>query len=60
MAKIAPEDKFSFLLISNSNLFSFHKHLSIDSYDANEPNIEIIRQRASEIEEAAFRIKRHL
>ena len=45
MAKIAPEDKFS-LIADQETLkeFPIHRNLSIDSYDANEPNIEMMVQ----------------
>ena len=58
MAKIAPEDQFSLIADQETLLeFPINKNLSIDSYDDNEPNIDIIRQRASEIEEAALSVK---
>jgi PmbA protein len=58
MAKIAPEDQFSLIADQETLLeFPINKILSIDSYDDNEPSIDIIRQRASEIEEAALSVK---
>ena len=58
MAKIAPEDEYS--LIADEKLlqqFSVQKDIQIDSYDPIEPSIDIIRDRASEVEDIALSIK---
>jgi len=58
MAKIAPRDEFS--LIANKELlqnFPLNDQVLIDSYDDIEPSIDTIRNRASEVEEAALSVK---
>ena len=58
MAKIAPQDDFS--LIAEKELlqnFPLNDEVLIDSYDDIEPSIDIIRDRASEVEEAALSVK---
>ena len=58
MAKIAPKDEFSLIADKETlKLFSVDNDFSIDSYDPFEPNIDIIRERASEIEDAALGVK---
>ena len=50
MAKIAPEDEYSF--IASKELlqqFPIQEDIFIDSYDEIEPSIDIIRERASEV-----------
>ena len=58
MAKIAPQDDFS-LIASQEILeeFPINEALSVDSYDKVEPNIDIIRDRAKEVEDAALSVK---
>ena len=58
MAKIAPQDDFS-LIASQEILeeFPINEALSVDSYDKVEPNIDIIRDRAKEVEDTALSIK---
>ena len=58
MAKIAPQDKYS--LIASKELlrqFPIKKNVYIDSYDTVEPSIDIIRDRASEVEDVALSVK---
>ena len=58
MAKIAPQDDFS--LIADKELlqnFPLNDEVLIDSYDDIEPSIDTIRDRASEVEEAALSVK---
>ena len=58
MAKIAPEDEYS--LIASKELlkkFPIKENNFIDSYDSVEPNIDIIRKRASEVEDTALSVK---
>jgi len=58
MAKIAPQDDFS--LIADKELlqnFPLNDEILIDSYDDIEPCIDTIRDRASEVEEAALSVK---
>ena len=58
MAKIAPQDDFS--LIADKELlqnFPLNDKVLIDSYDDIEPSIDTIRERASEVEEAALSVK---
>ena len=58
MAKIAPQDNFS--LIADKELlqsFPLNDKVLIDSYDDIEPSIDTIRDRASEVEEAALSVK---
>ena len=52
MAKIAPQDDFS-LIASQETLHDFpiNNSISVDSYDEVEPNIDIIRDRAKEVED---------
>ena len=58
MAKIAPQDDFS-LIASQEILeeFPVNEALSVDSYDKVEPNIDIIRDRAKEVEDTALSVK---
>jgi len=58
MAKIAPQDDFS-LIASQEILeeFPINEALSVDSYDKVEPNIDIIRDRAKEVEDTALSVK---
>jgi len=58
MAKIAPQDDFS-LIASQETLkdFPIHNSISVDSYDEVEPNIDIIRDRAKEVEDSALSVK---
>ena len=57
MAKIAPQDDFS-LIADQKTLQEFpaDKSISIDNYDRIEPSIETIRNRASEVENAALTV----
>ncbi len=58
MAKIAPKDEYS--LIASKELlqqFPIKKDKFIDSYDSVEPSVEIIRDRASEVEDTALSVK---
>ena len=58
MAKIAPQDDFS--LIANQETlqeFPIDENISVDSYDEVEPSIDIIRDRATEVEDAALSVK---
>ena len=58
MAKIAPEDEYS--LIASKELlqqFPIQEDKFIDSYDSIEPSIDIIRDRASEVEDTALSVK---
>ncbi|MDC0530873.1 TldD/PmbA family protein [Alphaproteobacteria bacterium] len=57
MAKIAPQDDFS--LIANQETlqeFPIDDTISVDSYDEVEPSIDIIRNRAREVEDAALSV----
>ena len=58
MAKIAPEDEYSFIaskeLLQN---FPIQEGIFIDSYDSVEPSVDIIRDRASEVEDIALSVK---
>ena len=58
MAKIAPEDKYSFIankeMLQNSPI---QDGIFIDSYDSVEPSIDLIRDRASEVEDIALSVK---
>jgi PmbA protein len=58
MAKIAPQDDFS-LIASQETLdeFPIDNSISVDSYDEVEPNIDIIRDRAKEVEDSALSVK---
>ena len=58
MAKIAPEDEYS--LIASKELlqqFSIQEDINIDCYDAVEPSTDVIRDRASEVEDIALNVK---
>ena len=58
MAKIAPEDEYSF--IANKELlqnFPIQEGIFIDSYDSVEPSVDVIRDRASEVEDIALSVK---
>ncbi len=58
MAKIAPEDEYSF--IADKGLlqqFPVQEDIFIDSYDCLEPSIDTIRDRASEAEDIALSVK---
>jgi len=58
MAKIAPEDEYS--LIASKELlqkFPIQEDKFIDSYDSKEPSVDIIRDRASEVEDIALSVK---
>jgi PmbA protein len=57
MAKIAPQDNFS-LIASQETLqkFPIDDIVSVDSYDEVEPSIDIIRDRATEVEDAALSV----
>ena len=58
MAKIAPQDNFSFIasqeILQSSPI---DDNISVDSYDEVEPSIDIIRDRATEVEDAALSVK---
>ncbi|MDC1356073.1 TldD/PmbA family protein [Pseudomonadota bacterium] len=58
MAKIAPQDEFS-LIATQETLqnFPIDNNLSVDSYDEVEPSIDIIRDRATEVEDIALSVK---
>ena len=57
MAKITPKDEFGMIADSKTlELFPLNNSLSIDSYDQNEPDINLIRSRASEVEDAALNV----
>ena len=58
MAKITPKDEFGMIADSKTlELFPLNNSVSIDSYDQNEPDIDLIRSRASEVEDAALSVK---
>ena len=58
MAKIAPQDDFSLIASQETlNDFPIQNSISVDSYDKVEPNIDIIRDRAKEVEDAALSVK---
>ena len=58
MAKIAPQDDFSLIASQETlNDFPIHNSISVDSYDEVEPNIDIIRDRAKEVEDSALSVK---
>ena len=58
MAKIAPQDEFSFIADKEMlHKFPLNNKAIIDSYDEVEPSIDIIRDRASEVEDAALGVK---
>ena len=58
MAKIAPEDEYSFIaskeLLQN---FPIQEGIFIDSYDSVEPSVDLIRDRAAEVEDIALSVK---
>ena len=57
MAKITPKDEFGMIADRKIlELFPLNNSLSIDSYDQNEPDINLIRSRASEVEDAALNV----
>ncbi|MDB9771189.1 metallopeptidase TldD-related protein [Alphaproteobacteria bacterium] len=57
MAKITPKDEFGMIADHKTlELFPLNNSLSIDSYDQNEPDINLIRSRASEVEDAALNV----
>ena len=57
MAKITPKDEFGMIADRKTlELFPLNDSLSIDSYDQNEPDINLIRSRASEVEDAALNV----
>ena len=58
MAKIAPQDDFSLIASQETlNAFPIHNSISVDSYDEVEPSIDIIRDRAKEVEDSALSVK---
>ncbi|MDC1375784.1 TldD/PmbA family protein [bacterium] len=58
MAKIAPQDDFSFIASQQIlQEFPIDSKISVDSYDEVEPSIDIIRDRATEVEDAALSVK---
>ena len=58
MAKITPKDEFGMIADRKTlELFPLNNSVSIDSYDQNEPDIDLIRSRASEVEDAALSVK---
>ena len=58
MAKIAPEDEYSFIASKEIlQQFPIKEDMFIDSFDEKEPSIDIIRERASEVEDVALSIK---
>ena len=58
MAKIAPQDDFSLIASQETlNDFPIHNSISVDSYDNVEPSIDIIRDRAKEVEDSALSVK---
>jgi len=58
MAKIAPQDDFSLIASQETlNDFPIHNSISVDSYDEVEPSIDIIRDRAREVEDSALSVK---
>ena len=58
MAKIAPQDDFSLIASQETlNDFPIQNFISVDSYDEVEPNIDIIRDRAKEVEDSALSVK---
>mgnify|MGYP001236152362 FL=1 len=58
MAKIAPQDDFSLIASQETlNNFPIQNSISVDSYDEVEPNIDIIRDRAKEVEDSALSVK---
>lgn len=58
MAKIAPQDDFSLIASQETlNDFPIQNSISVDSYDEVEPSIDIIRDRAKEVEDSALSVK---
>ncbi len=58
MAKIAPEDEYSFIASKESlQNFPIQEGIFIDSYDSIEPSVDVIRDRASEVEDIALSVK---
>ena len=58
MAKIAPQDDLSLIASQETlNDFPIHNSISVDSYDEVEPSIDIIRDRAKEVEDSALSVK---
>jgi PmbA protein len=58
MAKIAPEDEYSFIASKEIlQQFPIKEDMFIDSFDEKEPSIDIIRERASEVEDVALSVK---
>ena len=58
MAKIAPQDDFSLIASQETlNDFPINNSISVDSYDEVEPSIDIIRDRAKEVENSALSVK---
>ena len=58
MAKIAPQDDFSLIASQETlNDFPINNSISVDSYDEVEPSIDIIRDRAKEVEDSALSVK---
>jgi len=58
MAKITPKDEFGMIAGRKTlELFPLNTSVSIDSYDQIEPDIDLIRSRASEVEDAALNVK---
>ena len=58
MAKIAPEDEYSSIASKEIlQQFPIPENISIDSFDNIEPDLETIRQRASEVEDIALSVK---
>ena len=56
--KIAPQDDFSLIASQETlNDFPIHNSISVDSYDEVEPSIDIIRDRAKEVEDSALSVK---
>ena len=57
MAKITPKDEFGIIADSKTlELFPLNTSVTIDSYDQNEPDINLIRSRASEVEDVALNV----
>tara|TARA_B100000780_G_scaffold18542_1_gene12064 strand:- start:814 stop:2145 length:1332 start_codon:yes stop_codon:yes gene_type:complete len=57
MAKITPKDEFGMIADSKTlELFPLNTSVAIDSYDQNEPDINLIRSRASEVEDVALNV----
>ena len=57
MAKITPKDEFGMIADTKTlELFPLNTSVTIDSYDQNEPDINLIRSRASEVEDVALNV----